>query len=54
MSPLRLQLQIGNADFRPKFARPFIEGGRYVIDALARFDAAVKHGKFSAPEGSYS
>jgi hypothetical protein len=34
-----------------KFARPFIEGGRYVIDALARFDAAVKHG---TPEESYS
>jgi 3-methyl-2-oxobutanoate hydroxymethyltransferase len=25
-----------NVDFRPKFARPFIEGGRCVIDALAR------------------
>jgi 3-methyl-2-oxobutanoate hydroxymethyltransferase len=25
-----------NADFRPKLARPFIEGRRCVIDALAR------------------
>lgn len=43
-----------NADFRPKFARPFIDGGRCVMDALARFDAAVKHGTFPVPEESYS
>jgi 3-methyl-2-oxobutanoate hydroxymethyltransferase len=43
-----------NGDFRPKFARPFIEGGRCVMDALARFDAAVKHGTFPAPEEGYS
>jgi 3-methyl-2-oxobutanoate hydroxymethyltransferase len=43
-----------NADFRPKFARRFIEGGRCVMDALARFDDAVKQGTFPAPEESYS
>ena len=46
MSPLRLQLQIGNADFRPKFARPFIEGGRYVEREIAQ-ELAV-HGPVDA------
>jgi 3-methyl-2-oxobutanoate hydroxymethyltransferase len=43
-----------NLDFRPKFARPFIEGGRCVLHALAEFDQAVKTGVFPAPEESYS
>ena len=43
-----------NIDFRPRFARPFIEGGRCVLDALARFDEAVKAGTFPAHEESYS
>jgi 3-methyl-2-oxobutanoate hydroxymethyltransferase len=43
-----------NADFHPKFARPFIDGGRCVMDALSRFDQAVKAGTFPAPEESYS
>jgi 3-methyl-2-oxobutanoate hydroxymethyltransferase len=43
-----------NMDFRPKFARPFIEGGRCVLDAVARFDEAVKAGTFPTAEESYS
>jgi 3-methyl-2-oxobutanoate hydroxymethyltransferase len=43
-----------NLDFRPKFVRPFIEGGRCVLDALARFDEAVKSGSFPAEEETYS
>ena len=43
-----------NLDFRPKFVRPFIEGGRCVLDALARFDEAVKTGAFPAKEETYS
>jgi 3-methyl-2-oxobutanoate hydroxymethyltransferase len=42
-----------NSDFRPKFARPFIEGGRCVMDALARFDEAVKQGTFPGRDESY-
>jgi 3-methyl-2-oxobutanoate hydroxymethyltransferase len=43
-----------NVDFHPKFARPFIQGGRCVIDAVARFDEAVKAGTFPSAEESYS
>jgi len=43
-----------NIDFHPKFARPFIQGGRCVIDAVGRFDEAVKAGTFPSSEESYS
>ena len=43
-----------NQDFRPKFARPFADGARGVLDALTHFDAAVKDGTFPTEEESYS
>jgi 3-methyl-2-oxobutanoate hydroxymethyltransferase len=43
-----------NRDFRPKFARPFLDGERCVLGALASFDQAVKAGTFPALEESYS
>ena len=43
-----------NMDFRPKFARPFSDGARSVLDALGNFDQAVKSGTFPATEESYS
>src|SRR5713101_1600266 len=43
-----------NMDFHPKFARPFLDGARSVLEALARFDEAVKAGTFPAGEESYS
>jgi 3-methyl-2-oxobutanoate hydroxymethyltransferase len=43
-----------NTDFRPKFARHFLDGARCVLDTLARFDEAVKTGTFPASEESYS
>jgi 3-methyl-2-oxobutanoate hydroxymethyltransferase len=43
-----------NTDFRPKFARPFLDGARCVLDAVAQFDEAVKAGTFPATEESYS
>ena len=43
-----------NVDFRPKFARPFLDGARCVVETLARFDEAVKSGAFPAGEESYS
>lgn len=43
-----------NADFRPRFARPFFDGARSVIDAVAHFDEAVKAGTFPTQEESYS
>lgn len=43
-----------NLDFRPKFVRPFLEGGRAVLNALAEFDAAVKTGGYPAEEEAYS
>lgn len=43
-----------NLDFRPKFARQFADGAGCVIDALARFDGAVKSGTFPAAGESYS
>lgn len=43
-----------NTDFRPRFARTFLDGARGVIDALAEFDEAVKAGTFPAAGESYS
>jgi 3-methyl-2-oxobutanoate hydroxymethyltransferase len=43
-----------NADFQPKFARRFFEGSAAVVDALTRYDEAVKQGDFPAREESYS
>lgn len=43
-----------NLDFHPRFARPFLDGARCVLDSLARFDEAVKAGTFPAKEESYS
>ena len=43
-----------NTDFQPKFARRFFEGSRAVLDALTRYDEAVKQGAFPAREESYS
>jgi 3-methyl-2-oxobutanoate hydroxymethyltransferase len=43
-----------NPDFRPRFARPFLDGARCVLDTLARYDEAVKAGTFPAREESYS
>jgi 3-methyl-2-oxobutanoate hydroxymethyltransferase len=43
-----------NTDFRPKFARPFVDGARCVLETLANFDGAVKSGTFPAEEESYS
>ncbi len=42
-----------NVDFRPKFSRPFCDGARDVLDAIADFNEAVKAGTFPAPEESY-
>lgn len=43
-----------NKDFRPKFARPFLDGEQCVLDALASFDQAVKEGTFPTAEESFS
>lgn len=43
-----------NMDFHPKFARPFLDGARCVLDTIARFDEAVKSGTFPLQEESYS
>jgi len=43
-----------SVDFKPKFARPFLNGARCVLDTLTRFDTAVKAGTFPAVEESYS
>jgi 3-methyl-2-oxobutanoate hydroxymethyltransferase len=43
-----------NTDFRPKFVRPFFDGARGILDAVAHFDEAVKAGTFPAVEESYS
>jgi len=40
--------------FHPKFARPFLDGAPRVLDAVARFDQAVKAGTFPAEGESYS
>jgi 3-methyl-2-oxobutanoate hydroxymethyltransferase len=43
-----------NTEFRPKFVRPFLDGARCVLEAVAQFDEAVKAGTFPAIEESYS
>jgi 3-methyl-2-oxobutanoate hydroxymethyltransferase len=43
-----------NVDFRPRFARPFLDGEGAVLQALERFDEAVKTGAFPTVEESYS
>jgi 3-methyl-2-oxobutanoate hydroxymethyltransferase len=43
-----------NTDFQPKFARPFLDGARCVIDTVARFENAVQAGTFPTPEETYS
>ncbi len=40
--------------FRPRFARPFLNGAGSVLAALAAFDEAVKAGTFPTQEESYS
>jgi 3-methyl-2-oxobutanoate hydroxymethyltransferase len=42
-----------NIDFRPRFARPFLNGAEGVLDALADFDRAVKAGTFPLAAESY-
>jgi 3-methyl-2-oxobutanoate hydroxymethyltransferase len=42
-----------NADFRPRFARRFADGGRDVLDALTDYDRAVKAGTFPRAEESF-
>src|ERR1700730_2988436 len=42
-----------NLDFHPKFARPFSDGARGILDAVAHFDEAVKAGTFPMLEESY-
>lgn len=42
-----------NLDFHPKFARPFLDGATSVLDALSRFDEAVKAGAFPSHDESY-
>jgi 3-methyl-2-oxobutanoate hydroxymethyltransferase len=42
-----------NIDFRPRFARPFLNGAQDVLDALADFDRAVKAGTFPLAAESY-
>lgn len=43
-----------NLDFRPKFARRFLDGASCIGGALARFDEAVKTGAFPSEQESYS
>ena len=43
-----------NMEFHAKFARPFLDGARCVVDALTSFDHAVKTGSFPAKEESYT
>jgi 3-methyl-2-oxobutanoate hydroxymethyltransferase len=42
-----------NLDFRPKFVRPFWDGARSIMDAVASFDEAVKAGTFPSTGESY-
>jgi len=42
-----------NMDFRPRFARQFLDGASCVLDAVAHFDEAVKAGSFPATKESY-
>ena len=43
-----------NIDFRPKFARAFLDGARQVLSAVSQFDESVKEGSFPALEETYS
>jgi 3-methyl-2-oxobutanoate hydroxymethyltransferase len=43
-----------NTDFRPRFARAFLDGAGSVLGAVANFDEAVKSGAFPAKEESYT
>jgi 3-methyl-2-oxobutanoate hydroxymethyltransferase len=43
-----------NVDFQPKFSRQFMKGSCAVVDAVARYDEAVKNGTFPSTEESYS
>lgn len=42
-----------NADFRPRFARAFLDGERIILNALREYDAAVKQASFPAEEESF-
>lgn len=42
-----------NLDLHPKFSRSFQDGARHVLDAIAKFDEAVRAGTFPAKEESY-
>jgi 3-methyl-2-oxobutanoate hydroxymethyltransferase len=51
---LVLQDMLGlNTDFRPRFVRAFCDGARSVVDAIGRFDEAIKNGTFPAAGESY-
>ena len=43
-----------NEDFQPKFARRFVEGAQLMVEAVDRYDAAVKDGSFPLVTESYS
>jgi ketopantoate hydroxymethyltransferase len=43
-----------NVDFHPKFSRSFMNGSCSILDAVARYDDAVKKGTFPTAEESYS
>ncbi len=43
-----------NVDFQPKFSRKFMNGSCGILDAVKRYDEAVKSATFPAPEESYS
>ncbi len=42
------------ADFQPRFARRFVEGGELVANGLARFSKAVREGTFPVAAESFS
>jgi 3-methyl-2-oxobutanoate hydroxymethyltransferase len=42
-----------NIDFKPKFARPFLDGASLIAAALADFHQSVNDQTFPAPEESY-
>ncbi len=42
-----------NPEFRPRFVRRFLNGAENVLDALHRYDRAVKEGVFPAAQESY-
>jgi 3-methyl-2-oxobutanoate hydroxymethyltransferase len=43
-----------NPDFKPRFVRPFADGAAGVVDAVGRFDEAVKAGAFPAAGEAYA